>query len=376
MGMIDFLVIGGGVAGASAAYFLAERGSVVVLEREEFPGYHSTGRSAALYTENYGNEVIRGVTLASRPFFERPPACFGTDPLLTPRGVLMVAAKKDRAQFEKTLEEGSRTAPGLREIALGEALERCPVLDPAWLGHAHYEPEATDMDVHAIHQGFLRGLKERGGEVIANAAPIAIERTGGGWRVRTEGRELEARIVVNAGGAWADEVAALAGARPVGLIPKRRTAFTIDPPDGMAIAGWPMTIDVHETLYFKPEAGRLLASPADETPMPPCDVQPDEMDIAVAAARLEEMTTLRVRRIVRKWAGLRSFVDDKTPVLGFAPELPGFFWVAGQGGYGIMTSPAMGRAAAALAVGESLPDDIARLGVTEAALSPARLTGA
>jgi D-arginine dehydrogenase len=288
----------------------------------------------------------------------------------------MVAAKKDRAQFEKTLEEGSRTAPGLREIALGEALERCPVLDPAWLGHAHYEPEATDMDVHAIHQGFLRGLKERGGEVIANAAPIAIERTGGGWRVRTEGRELEARIVVNAGGAWADEVAALAGARPVGLIPKRRTAFTIDPPDGMAIAGWPMTIDVHETLYFKPEAGRLLASPADETPMPPCDVQPDEMDIAVAAARLEEMTTLRVRRIVRKWAGLRSFVDDKTPVLGFAPELPGFFWVAGQGGYGIMTSPAMGRAAAALAVGEKLPDDIARLGVTEAALAPARLTGA
>jgi D-arginine dehydrogenase len=372
--MIDFLVIGGGIAGASAAYFLAERGSVVVLEREEFPGYHSTGRSAALYTENYGNAAIRGLTLASRPFFETPPASFGDHKLLTPRGVLMVAAKGDRAAFEAALEEGARTAPGLREIGVDEALRRCPVLSPEWLGHALYEPAAMDMDVHAIHQGFLRGLRERGGEIVANAAPEAIERGTEGWLVRAAGRTLAARIVVNAAGAWSDEVATLAGARPVGLIPKRRTAFTIEAPDG-ASADWPMAIDVHETLYFKPESGRLLVSPADETPTPPCDVQPDEMDIAVAASRLEEMTTLRVARIARKWAGLRSFVDDKTPVLGFAPEAPGFLWVAGQGGYGIMTSPAMGRAAAALAAGEALPRDVAELGVAAAALAPARLTG-
>jgi D-arginine dehydrogenase len=373
--MIDFLVIGGGIAGASAAYFLAERGSVVVLEREEFPGYHSTGRSAALYTENYGNAAIRGLTLASRPFFERPPASFGDHPLLTPRGVLMVAAKGDRAAFDAALEEGARTAPGLREVGADEALRRCPVLSRDWLGHALYEPAAMDMDVHAIHQGLLRGLRERGGEIVASAAPEAIERGGQGWLVRAGGRAIEARIVVNAAGAWADEVATLAGARPVGLIPKRRTAFTIDAPEGAA-PDWPMTIDVHETLYFKPESGRLLVSPADETPVPPCDVQPDEMDIAVAASRLEQMTTLRVTRIARKWAGLRSFVEDKTPVLGVATEAPGFLWVAGQGGYGIMTSPAMGRAAAALAVGETLPPDLVELGVTAAALAPARLTGA
>jgi D-arginine dehydrogenase len=374
--MIDFLVIGGGIAGASAAYFLAERGSVVVLEREEFPGYHSTGRSAALYTENYGNATIRGLTVASRPFFEKPPACFGEHPLLTPRGVLMVAGKEDRAAFDQALAEGVRYAPGLREISPAEAIERCPVLAPEWLAYALHEPDGMDMDVHAIHQGFLRGLKERGGEIVADAAPSAIERGAGAWRVTTPARSFEARVVINAAGAWADQVAELAGARPIGLVPKRRTAFTIEMPEGLDATRWPMVVEVHETLYFKPESGRILVSPADETPMPPCDVQPDEIDIAVAAARLEEATRLRVKRVVRKWAGLRSFVDDKTPVLGFAAEAPGFLWLAGQGGYGIMTSPAMGRAAASLAAGEPLPADIAGQGVTAAALLPARLSGA
>jgi D-arginine dehydrogenase len=192
--------------------------------------------------------------------------------------------------------------------------------------------------------------------------------------VTAAGKAFDARVVINAAGAWADEVAAMAGARPVGLIPKRRTAFTIDPPEGAAIAPWPMVIDVYETLYFKPEAGRLLTSPADETPMPPCDVQPDEIDVATAAARVEEVTTLTVRRVTHRWAGLRTFVRDRTVVVGEAPDAPGFFWLAGQGGYGIQTAPAVARACAALATEGRLPGDLVHLGITEAELSPARFS--
>jgi D-arginine dehydrogenase len=239
-----------------------------------------------------------------------------------------------------------------------------------------YEPAAMDIDVHALHQGFLRGLRARGGRVVTDAEVRSLRRRDGLWTAETTAGTFAAPIVVNAAGAWADEVARLAGIGTVGLVPKRRTAFTIEPPEGVAPSGWPAVVDVAETFYFKPESGRLLVSPADETPMPPCDVQPDEIDVASAAARLEAATTLQVRRIAHKWAGLRSFVADKTPVAGFAPDAEGFFWLAGQGGYGIQTSPAMGRVAAALAAGRGLPPDIAARGVTEAALSPARYGGA
>jgi D-arginine dehydrogenase len=372
--MIDFLVIGGGIAGASAAYFLSERGRVVLLEREDVLGYHTTGRSAALYTENYGNAVIRGLTVGGRSFFHDPPPCFGDHKLLTPRGALAIAVKADRAGFDASLAEARRQAPSIAEVTLDEALSLCPVLDRDWVAFAHYEPDAMDMDVHAIHQGFLRGFRERGGEIVTRAAPSRVARRGDRWEIEAAGRVFAPRVVVNAAGAWADEVAALAGAKPVGLVPKRRTAFTIDAPDGIDSARWPMVMEVNEHFYFKPESGKLLVSPADETPSPPCDAQPEEMDIAIAAARLEEATTLEVRRVARKWAGLRSFVADKTPVVGFAPEAPGFFWLCGQGGYGIMTSPAMGRTTAALVAGDQLPEDLGARGVTEAALSPARFT--
>jgi len=374
----DFLIVGGGIAGASAAFFLAAAGHrVTLLEGENAPGYHSTGRSAALYTENYGNAPIRALTSASRAFFDAPPPGFADHALLLPRGVLMVAPVAERDIFERELAEGLRSAPDLREVSRDEAIRLCPVLAPAWLDRALHEPHAMDIDVHAVHQGFLRGLKASGGTVVTDAQVSGAERRGGGpgglWRVTTAAASsFEAPVLINAAGAWADEMARLAGARPVGLVPKRRTAFTIDPPPSVAVADWPMVIQASETLYFKPEAGRILVSPADETPVPPCDVQADETDVAEAAARLEEATTLRVRRIAHKWAGLRSFVLDKTPVVGFAPEAEGFFWLAGQGGYGIQTSPAMGRTAASLASGGGLPPDIAARGVTEAVLSPAR----
>jgi D-arginine dehydrogenase len=223
-----------------------------------------------------------------------------------------------------------------------------------------------------VHRGYLRGMTARGGRIVTNAEVTGLSRDGSGWRVATRAGDFAAPVVVNAAGAWCDEVAALAGVAPIGLVPKRRTAITFDPPQGQAIHGWPSMIDVDESFYFKPDAGRILASPADETPMPPCDVQPDELDVAILVDRLEQATTLQVKRIASKWAGLRSFVADKTLVAGFDAQAEGFFWLAGQGGYGIQTSPTMARVAAGLVAGKGLPPDLVDLGVSEATLAPDR----
>jgi len=368
----DFLIIGGGIAGASAGYFLAERGRVTLLEREDALGYHSTGRSAALYTETYGNAAIRALTIASGPFFRSPPPGFAEHPLLTPRGVIVAAPAGAEARFQAALAEARRHGPTIRVLTPDEARALCPVLRTDWLAFAFHEPDAMDMDVHAIHQGYLRGLRSRGGEVVTSAEVSALQRRNGVWEVETRAGRHRAPIVINAAGAWADEIARLAGVRPIGLVPKRRTAFVIELPAG-TIGPWPLTVDVDETLYFRPEAGHLLVSPADETPVPPCDVQPEEIDVALAAERLETRTTLKVSRIVRRWAGLRSFVRDKTPVVGHASEAPGFVWLAGQGGYGIQTSAAMGRSAAALATGDELPRDLTARGLKVADLLPDRL---
>ena len=295
----DFLIIGGGIAGASAGYFLAERGRVVVLEREESLGYHSTGRSAALYTETYGNDAIRALPVCSGPFFRTPPDGFTEHALLSPRGVLIAAPAEGEVEFQAALAEAQRYAPTVRVLSHDEALRFCPALRPDWFRFAFHEPDAMDMDVHAIHQGFLRGLRARGGTVVTAAEVLAIKRNGSDWTVTTRAGEFGAPIVINAAGAWADEVARLAGVRPVGLVPKRRTAFIIDLPAGTDAAAWPIVSDVDETLYFKPEAGRLLVSPADETPIPPCDVQPEELDIAEAAHRLETRTLLTVSHVIR-----------------------------------------------------------------------------
>ena len=370
---IDFLIVGGGIAGASAAYQLAERGRTVVLEREDAPGYHSTGRSAALYTETYGNAAIRALTICSGPFFRDPPDGFAEHPLIAPRGAMIVAPPCAEARYRAALAEGRRHAESVHGVDVEEALRLCPLLRRDWLGYAIHEPDAMDMDVHAIHQGFLRGLRARGGEVVTSAEVHALARRGGVWEATTAAGRYEAPIVIDAAGAWADEVARLAGVRPIGLVPKRRTAFIIDLPEGVDASRWPMVIDIDETLYFKPESGRLLVSPADETPLPPCDVQPEELDIAEAAERLLERTGLEVRRVLRKWAGLRSFVADKTPVVGHAPDAPGFVWLAGQGGYGIQTSAAMGRVAAALATGDEMPADLVARGLRASDLLPDRL---
>lgn len=370
MTKFDFAVLGAGILGASAAWRLAEAGaSAVLLEMEQRPGYHTTGRSAALYETAYGPEIIRRLTLASGPFLTDPPRGFAAVPLLTSRGTLFVAARARSAGVDRALADALPDT--VREISRAEAIARCPALNPDWLDRALANDDAYDMDVAAIHQGYLRGFKAAGGTLACDAPARRLERMGGVWRIETPKGLFEAATIVNAAGAWADEVAGLAGVAPIGIVPKRRTAFVFDAPADPR--DWHFVCEIAETFYFKPEAGLILASPADETPSPPCDAQPEELDIAECAARIEEATTLRIGRIKRKWAGLRCFVADKCPVVGPDPRQAGFFWLAAPGGYGIMTSPALGELCAAMALGRPLPALLARHGVDLAALAPARL---
>ena len=271
------------------------------------------------------------------------------------------------------LDEIAEHAPNAHRIEATDALARVPVLRPESVAAAIWEPDALDIDVHALHQGYLRGFRSYGGKIELNAGVQAIEREGAGWRVSTRRGEFRAAVILNAAGAWCDHVAQMAGARPIGLVPKRRAAFTFAPPPGLQTAHWPMLIDVDEQFYVKPDAGVLLGSPANADPVTAQDVQPEELDIAIAVDRIESATTLTVTRPIRTWAGLRSFVADGDLVGGFDPQVPGLFWVAAQGGYGIQTSAAMGQACAALAAQRDFPQQIADFGLTPAMLSPARL---
>jgi D-arginine dehydrogenase len=369
----DFLIVGGGIAGASAGYELAAHARVAVIEREGQPGYHSTGRSAALYLQTHGPTVIQALARAARPFFLNRPEGFAEYPLLTPRGALIIGRAGEIAALHKAAKLWSLRVDGVRVMDTREARALVPVLRDDYVAGAVLDSEAMDIDVNGVHWGFLRGLRGRGGALVTDAELLALERKDGAWRARTAAGDFAAPTVVDAAGAWCDKVAAMAGARPVGLSPKRRTAFIFDPPGEFDAGEWPAVIDFSETFYFKPDAGKLLGSPADQTPMEPCDVQPDDLDVAVAVDRIQSAARLPVQHIRRKWAGLRSFVADGCPVIGYDPEVAGFFWLAGQGGYGIETSPSMGRLCASLAMGRGVPSDLADQGVTESELSPARL---
>ena len=370
---VDVLVIGAGIAGVSLAAELAPSRQVLVLEMEDHPCFHTTGRSAALFAEAYGSPVIRRLTQASRMFLEAPPEGFAEHPLLTPRGWMFVA-DADRRHLLDALHDEINSADGdLRPIHRDEALRRVPILDPAWLAGALHDDQALDIDVHALHQGYLRQIRAAGGQVQTSARVEGLGRRGERWVAHTSQGDVLAPVVVNAAGAWADRLGEAAGARPIGLRPLRRTAVMIDPPAGQDPAAWPMVVDVEELFYFKPDGGQLLLSPCDETPSQPCDAHPDILDVAIAVDRLMQACTLEVRKVGRSWAGLRSFVADRNPVVGFDPALEGFFWVAAQGGYGLQTAPALSRAAAALVLGQGLPSDLLARGVTESDLSPARL---
>jgi D-arginine dehydrogenase len=370
----DFLILGAGIAGASIGHFLTPHGRCVMLERESQPGYHSTGRSAAQFIASYGPAQVRALSRASEPFFLNPPPGFAEAPLLTPRGLLTVAGPDEMHHLDEAWATLQQTSPRGVRLSAEEALARVPALRPEKVSAAIYEPDSFDMDVHAIHQGYLRGFRRAGGTLVCDAEVVAIERRDGLWRVRTAaGSEHAAPVLINAAGAWCDAVAQLAGVAPIGLVPKRRTAFTFLPPAGTDTARWPLLLAADESFYMKPDAGALLASPVNEDPTHPQDVQPEELDIALGLHALETWTTLTPRP-THTWAGLRSFVADGELVGGFDAAAEGFFWCAAQGGYGIQTSAAMGEACAALVRGLPLPAHISACGLTAAMLSPARAT--
>jgi D-arginine dehydrogenase len=369
----DILIIGGGIAGASAAAELASTHRVMVLEGEAAPGYHSTGRSAAVFSESYGNRVVRALTRASRDFFYQPPPGFTPYPLLKRRSWLHVASLSQAPALESFL-AAEDLAQRVSRLGPQEVLTLSPLLRPetAAAGGA-YEKDAADIDVDALHQGYLRLLRQRGGTILTGAQVTALARGAGRWRLESTAGEFEAGIIVNAAGAWADRVAALAGIASMRIQACRRTAVLVELAGEPISDAWPLTIDIEEAYYFKPDAGLLLVSPADETPLEPCDVQPEELDVAIAIDRLEKATRASVERVRRKWAGLRSFAPDRSPVIGFDEAAPGFFWLAGQGGYGIQTAPAASALAAALVRDEARPAELASFDPSQ--VSPSRFTG-
>ena len=374
MSTVDFAIVGAGIAGASLGWELAAHGSVLLLERESLPGYHTTGRSAALFLETYGTPAIRAMTRASRPFLEAPPPGFCEGPILSPRGVVYIAGPDQLDQLDATEAELRPHAPKLERLSADELVARLPCLRPEALGGGLQEGGAADIDVHTLHQGYLRGLRQRGGVLRTDAEVVAASRNDSLWEVAlADGSHVRARTLINAAGAWADVLGEMAGAAPIGLTPCRRTAFTFPAPDGMDLAQMPAIIAVDESFYIKPDARQLLGSPANADPTTPHDVVPEEIDVATGIFHIEQMTHFTIRRPTHTWAGLRSFVPDGEMVIGWDGGVDGLFWLAAQGGYGIQSAPAYALLARNLVLGEALDESLQAQGVDPAAMSPARL---
>jgi D-arginine dehydrogenase len=372
---VDVVVLGAGMAGASVAWRLAPSVRVLVIEREAQPGMHSTGRSAAMFMESYGPPAVRALTRASRQFYEQPPAGFCASALLQPRGALYVAQHGQQAAMQHLHADLAPTCLDLQVLDAAATLAKAPCLRADQVHGALYDPASQDIDVHALHQGFLRGYKAAGGQLLLSTSVAAVRREGERWHLTlADGQTVTAATVVNAAGAWADEVGALFGAPAIGLVPHRRSAFTFRAPEGVDASGWPAVVGVDESYYFKPDAGQLLGSPANADPTVPHDVQPEELDIATGIHQIEQATTLEIRRPTSTWAGLRSFVPDGELVIGSDPLVPGLFWLAAQGGYGIQSAAGASQLAASLLLGQPLPDELRQHGVDPAAVSPARLS--
>jgi len=368
----DFIVIGAGIAGASVAYELSLSGKVVVLEMEQSAGYHSTGRSAAVMSENYGPALWSRLVTASRSFLEQPPEGFTDVKLVSPRGALFLARDGEQTQLSAQAEELARRGATIELTSAEDALRFCPVIKTSEFVSALYEPDCMDIDTDALLSGYLKMLRIRGGKLVTNGKVQTIRREGGVWKVSTPSGSFEAPVIINAAGGWVQEVATLAGLSFRNVVPFRRTAVVFDPPAGSTIQTWPMTFDVAETFYFKPEAGRIMVSPVDMSSSEPCDAQADELEVAIAIDRIHTFTTMEVRTVKHKWGGLRTFAPDHEPVIGRDPQEPSFIWLAGQGGNGVMGGAAAARLAASLAAGAEIPADIAQLGITIENVSPGR----
>lgn len=342
----DIIVIGGGIAGVSAAAELAASARVTLIEGEAQLGYHSTGRSAAVFIRNYGNATLRALNTAAAPLLEAPEGV-SDQSLLSPRGELMIATEEEQDE----LESYCAGATGIEPLAPDEAVKMVPILRRDRIAAAAIEPDAQNIDVDRMLQGYARLFRARGGQVVTGAPVHAITRGHSAWQVGVGDQTLTAPVIVNASGAWADQVARMAGVSPVGIQPFRRSAAIIPAPDGYDVKSWPVVVSASESWYAKPDAGKLMVSPADEDPVEPHDAWVDDMVLAEGLHRFEQAVTIPVTRVEHSWAGLRSFAPDRSPVVGFAPQVEGFFWLAGQGGYGVQTAPALARLTAALITG-------------------------
>ncbi len=356
----------------SVAAELAKSSKVLLIEAESQPAYHTTGRSAAVFSPVYGPEPIRALTRASERFFLAPPKGFCDAPLLSPLHSTFIA-RADQIGSLEAMATSLADATSVERIDAQELQRRIPLLRKGYAAGALWDSATCEIDVAALHQGYLRLFRSAGGVVETSARVRELEHHPKGWRIETEKGAFTAGTIVNAAGAWADEIGALAGAEQIDLVPKRRTALIIDPPEGYDPHGLPLVIDVEEGFYLKPDAGKLLISPANEDPEPPCDVQPDELDIAIGVHNIEQAFDVQVKRIQTPWAGLRSFVADKSPVAGVSQLAKGFYWLAGQGGYGIQSAPALAEYAAAEILGRPLPGHVLAEGLDPASLRPARL---
>ncbi|MFT7474016.1 MAG: D-arginine dehydrogenase [Verrucomicrobiales bacterium] len=368
---VDVVVVGGGIAGVSAASQVAASHSVVLLEQESELAYHTTSRSAAVYIENEGGPVFHRLSHASRPFFDSSRR--SDQPLVTSMPVLSVGDDSMAADLEAEVAEASTVTPSIRFIEGAELLELCPALNPEVVTAGMFEDTAGSIDVMAVHQVFLRTAREFGAEVWRSAKLTSAIRHSGSWHIETAAGAIEAKILVNAAGAWGDVVASRSRVQPVGLTPKRRTAFTspvrTDPSE------WPFIYSGIAGLecYFKPESGnQLLCSLADEGPSEPCDAKPEEIDIALAIDRINTVSNVGLRSVATTWAGLRTFAPDRNPVFGWDDQVDDFLWMVGQGGCGIVTSPIAGEIAGALVRGETLPVAVRELGLTAESLAPRR----
>ncbi len=361
----DYLIVGAGISGAALGYELAASGKTLLVDMEAHAGFHSTGRSAALYTPNYGPDLVRQINKLSYSFLNSPPAAFSHTSLLTPRGMMTVANHGCESRLNDLLDSG---AAYLQRLSAKQVIDRAPFLRPQNVIAAAYEDGVFDMDVNALHQGFLAGFKANGGICKYKAELLSLTQNPNGWTAVVGQEQISARIVVNAAGAWADKVGAIANATHIGLQAKCRTAMLIDPPPSLDMGKLPAIDILGVENYIKPEAQQLMVSPGDETLVDPCDIQANDLTVATLVDWLERETNIEVSRVNHQWAGLRCFVDDGKPVFGFDPKQPGFFWLAGQGGYGIMMSSALGRAAASLITTEHLPDDFISSGLDIRAL--------
>lgn len=367
----DVLVIGAGIAGASAAALLAEDRSVILLEAEDRPGYHTTGRSAATWIQYYGPQPVRAMTKASWRFLDTPPEGFCDGPLMKRRGEMLIG-EKGQAHL---LKEEIANAPGMQFLSPDQAKELIPALKADLIDGAAYDHDAQDIDVDLLHQGYLRLFKRCGGRLVCDARAAAIARQGNNWTVSAGGVDYEAPVLVNAAGAWGDVVAEMAGVKPVGLVPKRRSAAMVTVAGDYDTRDWPLCAAVDMSFYIRPDGGRLMVSPADETPSEPCDAFAEDFDIAVGIDRMQTFTELEVTRVENSWAGLRTFAPDGVVVNGFDPIAEGFYWLVGQGGYGIQTAPAMAAFAAAMIRGQAVPQEHIDAGVVASEVSPARFAG-